>query len=99
MLRGADLFVVASRTETQGLVVAEALAAGLPVVAIDAPGVRDAVRTGTDGLLVAATPAATRPARMAEAVAGLLADRPRLAAMAEAAGRDAGSARPRDSHP
>ena len=89
MLRGANLFVVASRTETQGLVVAEALAAGLPVVAIDAPGVRDAVRTGTDGLLVAATPASTRPARMAEVVAGLLVDRPRLSAMAEAAGRDA----------
>lgn len=89
MLRGADLFVVASRTETQGLVVAEALAAGLPVVGIDAPGVRDAVRHGTDGILVAALPAASRPARLAEAVAGLLDDRDRLARMGEAAARDA----------
>jgi glycosyltransferase involved in cell wall biosynthesis len=89
MLRGADLFVVASRTETQGLVVAEALAAGLPVVGIDAPGVRDAVRHGTDGILVAPQPAASRPARLAEAVAGLLDDRDRLARMGEAAARDA----------
>lgn len=89
MLRGADLFVVASRTETQGLVVAEALAAGLPVVAVDASGVRDAVRPGTDGLLVPEAPAATRPARLAAAVAGLLDDRARLARMGEAAARDA----------
>ena len=46
-LRAADLFAFASRTETQGLVLAEALAAGLPAVAIEGPGVADSVATGS----------------------------------------------------
>ncbi|MGB9885802.1 MAG: glycosyltransferase family 4 protein [Moorellales bacterium] len=50
---GADLFVFASVTETQGLVLAEAKAAGLPVVAVDAAGVRDMVHSGVDGYLTA----------------------------------------------
>lgn len=50
---GADLFVFASLTETQGLVLAEAKAAGLPAVAVDAAGVRDTVRHGVDGYLTA----------------------------------------------
>lgn len=39
----ADVFVFASRTETQGLVLLEAMAAGLPVVALSAMGTRDIV--------------------------------------------------------
>jgi glycosyltransferase involved in cell wall biosynthesis len=42
-LAAADLFVFASVTETQGLVTLEAMASGLPVVAVDGSGTRDAV--------------------------------------------------------
>lgn len=47
----ADLFVFPSVTETQGLVVVEAMAAGLPVVALDAFGVGDLVSHGENGWL------------------------------------------------
>ncbi|MCS4504133.1 D-inositol-3-phosphate glycosyltransferase [wastewater metagenome] len=47
-----DLFAFASLTETQGVVLAEAMAAGLPVVAIDAPGSREVVRDGENGRLL-----------------------------------------------
>ncbi|HYM52308.1 MAG TPA: glycosyltransferase [Candidatus Dormibacteraeota bacterium] len=85
LIRAAGLFAFASRTETQGLVLAEALAAGLPVVALDGPGVRDSVRDGVDGLVVPAQPEGDRAARLATAIGGLAADSPRRAAMAEAA--------------
>jgi glycosyltransferase involved in cell wall biosynthesis len=53
-LRAADLFVFPSqnRLEGFGLVVAEALAAGLPVVIADMPGVREVIEPGKEGLLV-----------------------------------------------
>jgi 1,2-diacylglycerol 3-alpha-glucosyltransferase len=50
-LKAADLFVFASVTETQGLVTMEAMAAGLPVVAVDATGTSDVVIHGRQGLL------------------------------------------------
>jgi glycosyltransferase involved in cell wall biosynthesis len=50
-LKAADLFVFASITETQGLVTMEAMATGLPVVAVDAPGTSDAVENDQEGLL------------------------------------------------
>ncbi|MCI0536658.1 MAG: glycosyltransferase [Verrucomicrobiales bacterium] len=49
-----DVFVFSSFSETQGLVVAEAMAAGLPVVALDASGVREVVRNGKNGFLLRA---------------------------------------------
>ena len=47
----ADLFVTASKTETLGLVVLEAMAAGCPVVACRAGGIPDAVENGVTGFL------------------------------------------------
>ncbi len=49
-----DCFVFASQTETQGMVLTEAMAAGRPAVALDGPGVRDIVRDRVNGRLVAA---------------------------------------------
>lgn len=49
-----DCFVFTSKTETQGIVLAEAMASGLPVVALGAPAVRDVVRDGVNGRLVEA---------------------------------------------
>jgi glycosyltransferase involved in cell wall biosynthesis len=51
-LKAADLFAFASITETQGLVTIEAMAAGLPVVAVDGPGTRDIIEHGKQGFLV-----------------------------------------------
>ncbi len=48
----ADIFVFASKTETQGLVIAEAKACGLPVVAVNAGGIKESVADGRDGFLV-----------------------------------------------
>lgn len=48
----ADIFVFSSRTETQGLVIAEAMAAGTPVIAVRGPGIDDVVLEGGNGFLV-----------------------------------------------
>jgi glycosyltransferase involved in cell wall biosynthesis len=45
----ADLMVLASRAETYGMVVTEALARGLPVVAAEVGGVTEALGQGADG--------------------------------------------------
>jgi glycosyltransferase involved in cell wall biosynthesis len=74
----ADAFVFASRTETQGLVLIEAMAAGLPVVAVAAMGTID-ILAPRRGALVAPD----EPAAFARLLLGLLqnpAERRRLAA-------------------
>jgi len=50
--RFMDVFVFASQTETQGIVLAEAMASGTPVVAVDAPGVREIIQDGKNGRLL-----------------------------------------------
>jgi len=47
-----DLFVFSSLSETQGMVLTEAMASGLPVIAIDAPGVREVVKHSENGFLL-----------------------------------------------
>ncbi|OFT40711.1 hypothetical protein HMPREF3160_09445 [Arthrobacter sp. HMSC06H05] len=52
MYRAADVVVVPSRHETFGLVAAEALASGTPVVGHAAGGLLDLIDDGVDGLLI-----------------------------------------------
>ena len=47
-----NIFAFTSKTETQGMVLTEALGAGIPVVAVDAPGVREVLRDGANGCLI-----------------------------------------------
>jgi glycosyltransferase involved in cell wall biosynthesis len=50
--RAMDVFAFASKSETQGMVLIEAMAAGVPVVALDAPGVREVVEDHHNGRLL-----------------------------------------------
>lgn len=51
LYKQADLFLFASKTETEGLVLVEAMAGGTPPVAIGELGVLDVVEDGTSGVL------------------------------------------------
>ncbi|MBN2445065.1 MAG: glycosyltransferase [Spirochaetales bacterium] len=52
ILSASDIFVFASRTETQGLCLLEAMTYGKPIVAIDAMGVVDIMKGDKGGFLV-----------------------------------------------
>lgn len=52
-LQAADVFLFTSKSETQGIVLAEAFAAGCPVVAVDASGVEDIVEDCINGFKTA----------------------------------------------
>lgn len=67
--RAADLFVFASRTETQGLVLLESMALGTPVVAVAEMGTRDIL-----GPQKGCRIAPCEPAGFAEVVASVLND-------------------------
>jgi glycosyltransferase involved in cell wall biosynthesis len=78
----ADLFAFSSLTETFGNVVLEAMASGLPVVALRAGGVCDTVRPGETGMLIEpSAPSST----FAEAVIALCDDPAERRRRAEAA--------------
>lgn len=68
--KAADIFVLPSYIETFGMVLIEAMAAGLPVVTTDAPGCRDVVKGGENGLAVNCGDAKG----IAEAVENLISD-------------------------
>ena len=53
--KAMDLFVFSSKSETQGMVLAEAMAAGTPVIALDASGAREVVQDGKNGRLLSET--------------------------------------------
>jgi 1,2-diacylglycerol 3-alpha-glucosyltransferase len=82
--RAADLFVFASRTETQGLVLLEALALGVPVVSTAVLGTAEVLR-GTKGACIAPED----EAGFAAAVIALLADPQARARLAAAGPTDA----------
>jgi glycosyltransferase involved in cell wall biosynthesis len=75
-----DVLVHTAREEPFGLVLVEALARGVPVVAPDGGGAAEIVRDGEDGLLVDVGD----PGALAAALAALLRDPARRAAMAAA---------------
>src|SRR5207248_1380403 len=63
----ADLMVLASRAETYGMVLTEALARGLPVVAADVGGVSESLGVGADGVRPGILVAPGNPAALAAA--------------------------------
>jgi 1,2-diacylglycerol 3-alpha-glucosyltransferase len=79
-MKAANLFGFASVTETQGLATLEAMAAGLPVVAVNGSGTRDILRHGQQGYLVDNDAEA-----MAAAIKRLLDNPDRMQRFAEAA--------------
>lgn len=79
-----DVFVFTSRTETQGVCIAEALAAGLPCVVVGAMGAAEAVSDEIEGFVVP-----PHDDRFYEAVARLLQNDDLRARMSEAATRKA----------
>ena len=50
--QAADLFVFASLTETQGIVILEAMASGLPVIALKDDAFREIVTDNKNGFLI-----------------------------------------------
>jgi starch synthase len=83
-LQRASVFVLASIQEGLALVIAQAMACGLPVIATEATGARELITNGVEGIVVPDPPDADT---LAEAMDSLLSDRDRALAMGSAARR------------
>jgi alpha-maltose-1-phosphate synthase len=83
-LQRASVFVLASVEDGFGLVIAQAMACGLPVIATEATGVRELITDGVEGIVVPAPPDAQT---LAEAMDSLLSDPDRAQEMGIAARR------------
>lgn len=75
----SHMFVFASQSETQGLVLAESMAEGTPVVALRGPGVVDIVADGANGFIVDSVQ------QMAERIAHIAADQKLYATLQQGA--------------
>jgi len=69
-LENADVLVLPSDAEGFGLVLIEAMAAGVPVIGTNVPGIRDVIEDGISGLLVPPR----NPRALANAIARVLSD-------------------------
>jgi len=78
----ADLFTFASITETQGLVIGEAMAHGVPAVAVRGGGATDSLRDDENGYVVG-----NSPSQLSEAVLRVLGNPALLGRLAENARR------------
>jgi glycosyltransferase involved in cell wall biosynthesis len=83
LYRNADVFVLPSRMEGMPLVLLEALAMALPIVATDIPGNRDLVLHGQNGTLVPSD----NPAALRAALVDITADPDEYRRMSEASRR------------
>lgn len=83
--RACDLFVFASKSETQGIVLLEAMAGASPVIAVEATGVCDVVQNGENGYM-------TRESvqEFAEVTSHVLMDKSLCRQLAEGAEKTAG---------
>jgi len=70
-----DLFVFSSFSETQGMVLTEAMAASVPVMALDGPGVRDVIIDEHNGILL---PGQTTPDEFSTQIKNTIAHPERL---------------------
>ena len=83
-LSQADLFIFSSTSETQGLVVLEAMAAGLPLVMVESEALEYFVNPGVDCVVVP-----EKEEDMASAILSLINDPDRLRAMGHEARKNA----------
>ena len=75
----ADVFVLPTLVETFGMVLVEAMAAGLPIVTTDAPGVCDVIDDNITGIKVQTE----NPVQLAKATASVLSNREKACSLSE----------------